>query len=206
MRTNSSSLPSALALVLVSAACATTSFTSTWKAPDAQPVTLAAKKVVALVMSPNETTRREAETSLARALTARGANGVPAHTMAGVDPENEAATKARFDAEKVDGVVVMRAVGARTETTYTPGMWSAQPYYRGFYGGYYRYGWASVREPGYLRTDRIVTVETLVYSLGQDRLIWGATSQTSNPSDVDKFVTQLAGRVATQMTKEGLLR
>jgi hypothetical protein len=78
--------------------------------------------------------------------------------------------------------------------------------YGSFWGGYYRYGWGAVYEPGYLRTDTIVTVETLVYSLADDKLIWAGASQTTNPSSLDGFVRELAGKVADQMRKEGLLK
>jgi len=34
----------------------------------------------------------------------------------------------------------------------------------------------------------IVTVETLIYSLGQDKPIWAGQSQTTNPSKVGPFI------------------
>lgn len=61
-------------------------------------------------------------------------------------------------------------------------------------------------EPGYLRTDTVVTVEALVYSMTNDKLTWAASSQTTNPSKVDGFMKELAGKVADQMRKEGVLR
>ena len=61
---------------------ATTSFDSTWRAPDAQPVgSFAGKKIIGFVMSKNEASRRAAEDALARELTARGAQGVPGYTV-----------------------------------------------------------------------------------------------------------------------------
>lgn len=196
----------ALVCIAVSAGCATTSFTSTWRSPDATPVVLGGKRVVAMVMSASDASRRQAEVALARALTAQGATGIPAHTINGLSRDDEAAAQARLEAEKIDGVVVMRAVGAQTTTTYSPGMWTARPYYRGFYRGYYRYGWTAVYEPGYLRTDSVVAVETLVYSLVQNELIWAAQSSTTNPSGLDRLVTEVAGKVSAQMRKDGLLR
>ena len=46
---------------LMLTACATTTFTSTWKAPDAQGVDPTGKKVAAVYMSSNESSRRAAE-------------------------------------------------------------------------------------------------------------------------------------------------
>ena len=56
-----------------------------------------------------------------------------------------------------------------------------------------------------LQTDTIVSVETLVYSFVQDKLLWAGMSETMNPSRADELVRELAGKVASQMEKEGLL-
>ena len=78
-------------------ACATTSFQSTWKAPDAQPVVLNGQKVVAFVVTKNAATRRSAEDALAREITAGGAQGVASYTLI-PDPgaTDEAKAKSQF--------------------------------------------------------------------------------------------------------------
>lgn len=196
-----------LALTLAAAGCATTTFKATWKAPDVGPVSLTGQKVAAMVVSPNDGTRRTAEDVLAAELTARGAQGVPSYSLFdGRNFKDEDVVRQAMQKAGIDGVVVVRAVGSEKEVTYTPGTWTARPMYRSFWGGYYRYGWGSVYEPGYLRTDTVVTVETLVYSMNDDKLIWAGSSQTTNPARVDAFVKELAGKVADQMRKEGVLR
>ena len=47
-----------VAALATTTACATTSFKSTWKAPDAQPVVLSGQKVVAFVLTKNAASRR----------------------------------------------------------------------------------------------------------------------------------------------------
>ena len=47
------------AALSISGACASTSFQSTWKAPDAQPVVLSGQKVIAFVLTKNAAARRE---------------------------------------------------------------------------------------------------------------------------------------------------
>jgi hypothetical protein len=53
-------------------------------------------------------------------------------------------------------------------------------------------------------TDDIVTVETLVYSLEQDLLVWAGVSRTVDPAQIDPFITDLAAAVTKQMAKDGL--
>ena len=48
-------------------------------------------------------------------------------------------------------------------------------------------------------------VETLVYSLEQDRLVWAGVSRTFNPSEIEGFVSELASAITKEMTKAGLL-
>jgi hypothetical protein len=194
-----------LLAALAVSACATTSFTSSWRAPDAQPVALAGKKVAALVMSPNESTRLAGENALAREITARGAQGIAAHTLL-TDPKDEARARQELAAAGVDGVVSMRAVGRDQQVSYTPGTWTARPYYSSFWGGYYGYGWGAVYDPGYLRTDTIVSIETLVYSNVQDKLLWAGVSNTMNPSRLDSLIHEVAGGVAKELQKAGLLQ
>ena len=54
-------------------------------------------------------------------------------------------------------------------------------------------------------TDTIVTVETLVYSMKQNKLVWAGQSQTTNPSKVDAFVKEVVTAAAKEMKKQGLL-
>jgi len=63
-------------------------------------------------------------------------------------------------------------VGRERQVSYEPGVVWVGPHYRRFWGGYWGYGWGTVYEPGYLREDKVVSVETLVYSFEQDELVW----------------------------------
>jgi len=193
----------------VLAACATTSFTSTWKAPDVKPFNAAGKKVVGLVMTENEGVRRAAEDALARELTARGAQGVAAYTLIpDAKAGDEDAAKAALEAAGVVGVVALRPVGTDQTVTSTPSAATAyypRPYYRGFWHGYWGYGWGGAWGPSEVRTNTIVTVETLVYSLADNALVWAGQSRTTNPEKVDAFVRELVGAAAKEMKKQGLL-
>jgi hypothetical protein len=195
------------AATLALAACASTSFNTSWKAPDAAPMSLkAGDKVVALVVSPNESTRRGAEASLAAELTKRGVQGVPAYSIIPTEEiRDKDKAKARVEAAGASAVVVMRVTGKEKELSSSPGGMYMGPYYGGFWGGYYGYGWGGVYDPGYLRTDTIVSVETLVYDLRQDKLVWAGQSSTMNPSKAESFIKELVDESAKEMRKQGVL-
>ncbi len=195
------------ALALISAstvACATTGFVSTWKAPDAQPLKPEGSKVAAVVMHKNEAARRAAEDALAAEITRRGGEGIPSYSLI-ASTSDEGLAKAAFEKAGIAGVVVMRPVGTTQEISSTTSMY-AGPMYAGYWGGgYYGYGWGGAYGATEIRTDTIVSIETLVYSMKQNKLVWAGQSKTTNPSQVDGLVKEIVRAAAEEMRKEGLL-
>jgi len=56
-----------------------------------------------------------------------------------------------------------------------------------------------------VQTDTEVTIETLIYSLTHDKLLWAGTSRTSNPEGIQGLVTEVANAVAGEVAKQGLV-
>jgi len=195
-----------LGAVLASfAACtATTTFDSIWKAPNVKSVSPVGKTVVAVFISRDISQRRAAEDEMVADLNKRGAHGVAAYTLLPNDKAADAdAAKAVFKAEGANAVVVMRLVGKDQKVTYVPG--APAPAYYGRYGPYWGYGWGAAYDPGYLSTETLVSLETTIYSLDREELLWAATSRTTNPTDVKSLVSEVAEATANQMVLEGLL-
>jgi hypothetical protein len=184
---------------------AATKFTSTWKAPDAAGTSFAGKKVATLVISSDESLRISGEEGLARELSARGVSPVAAYRLV---PREELRDPARargwFERAGVEGVVAMRVVSADKEQTYVPGVWSS-PYYSSFWG-YYGYGWGSIGDTGYVREDTVVVIETLIFSVPRDTLLWAGVSETTNPKNAAKLLKDLVDAAMKEMRKQGLVR
>lgn len=190
--------------VLWLSACGSTTFTSTWKAPNAQRVNPAGKSIAALVIYGDKKRRRDAEVYLANDLTTRGARGVAAYTLLGLDgyPSVDYA-RARFKEAGVEGVVIMRLVAHDQTVIVDPGGFSGSAY--GSFGSYYSsYGMSVSYSTGSVQTNTVVTIETLIYSLNQDKLLWGGVSRTSNPEGLQSLINEVADAVASQVAKEGL--
>ena len=199
-------LVGAAALGLASCA-STTRFNSTWKAPDAGPLNFQGRKVAALVISDNTATRFSAEDLLARELRARGVDSIPAYDLI---PRSETRDKDRaktlFSQAGIVGVVVMRTAGAQKEIVSSGGYWN-MPSYGSFWGvGYYAYGWSTVYDGARIHTDSIVRVETLVYDLEADKLVWAGLSESTNTSRAETLIKELVAGAAAEMKKQGLIR
>ena len=196
------------AVILALGGC-TSAFVSTWKAPDVQPFELSGARVAAVVMMRNEAGRRAAEDALAREITAHGAQGVPMYQIfPDARPKSEDEAKKALEKAGMAGVVVMRPVDISKEVVSTPASYPGGPY-GSYWGGYYGHGWGSPwgmqATGGEIRTNTIVTIETLIYSFRQNKLVWGSQSRTTNPRDVDKVIRKLATDVAKALQQEGLI-
>jgi hypothetical protein len=64
---------------------------------------------------------------------------------------------------------------------------------------------AGVGAKGTRARTRSWVVETLVYSLPQNALVWATQSETTNPSNIGPFIHELSKKVGTEMEKQGLL-
>lgn len=189
------------------AGCASTAFTSTWKAPDAQPVDPTGRKVAAVYISADETSRRVAEDVLVKKLNEHGAQGIASYTMIPSSAVSDIESAKRTLAEAgVDGVVILRVIDEREKTTvrYGPSAPLFAPHYWHF-SGYWGYGWGSPYRPAEVTTSTVLRIESLVYSLESDKLLWAGTSRTVDPGRVAKFVEEVADAAAKEMTREGLL-
>lgn len=189
------------AMLAVAAGCGpSTEFTSTWVEPAAQPLDLS-KPIVVVMVTEREALRRSGEMAMVNEIAKRGGQGIASYTILPGDAVRDTArSRAVLAQSGADAVIMARPVGKDTRVSYSPGT----PYYSTW--GYWGYGWGAVYSPGYLQTDEIVSVETLVYSVGQDKLLFAGQSETMNPANLDSFVRELGDALGYELRKAGLIR
>ena len=182
-----------------------TKFVSTWSNPEAKPVSWEDEKVAAFAMTFIKASRLGAEDALARELTRRGARGVAGYTIVPQDERNEEKAKELLAKAGVAGAVVMRVVDQGREIYQSTGsLQYVGSYYPSFWG-YWGYGWGAVYQPGHMTTETVISIETLVYSLEQDQLLWAGTSSTTNPKNVPDFIRELVDVAGREIRKAGLV-
>ena len=187
-------------LVAIAASCASTKVISSWKEPSAGPLKF--KKVLVLVMSKDESVRRAAEDEVVRQV--KKAQAVPSYSLFLADDLRDTdRAKAKIKQDGFDGAIMMRLVDKSQETTWVPGSYPA-PYYSMY--GYWGYGYGMAYDPGYIRTDTIVKIETNIYSVQDGKLIWSGLSESFNPTGPRELVQGVAGAVAEELKKQGLIQ
>ena len=188
------------------AVCGRVKFKKTWKNPEAQPTSWQGQRIAAFVITFERAVRQGAEITLARELTERGAVGIAGHTLVPLevfrkDPEGARRT---LESEGITGAAVMRVVSSDQEVSYSPG---SAHYVSGFYPtfyGYWGYGVATLYTPGHTTANQVVFIETRLYSVTDNQMLWAGTSKTTNPKNVEKLINQLCDAVGKQVRKAGL--
>jgi len=199
--------PATLAAALAAATLvsADVKFTSAWRSSEAGTVSFAGKKIAALVISQDDSLRVPGEEAIVRELHARGLQSVATYRIAPKE-EMQSADRAKvwFERANVEGVLAIRPVSRDTRTTYSSTMWTS-PYYSSFWG-YYGYGWGTPYVVGGVARDTVVVVETTIYSIPRNMLLWAAVSETRNPKTLQAFVDELVKESVKELHKQGLAR
>jgi hypothetical protein len=180
-------------------------FLSTWKSMDATTTSFVGKKVATLVITKDDGLRVSGEEALARELEARGITAIATYRIV-PQPELASAERAKpwYDRAAVQGVVAVRPVSKDQVRTYTPATWTSS-YYSSFWN-YYGYGWGAYYSPGVDRVDTVVVVETLIFDITANSLVWAAATETQNPKNLQAFVSDLARATVKEMQKQGVAK
>jgi hypothetical protein len=191
-------LHTSLAVAVLLGACASnTEVVNAWKDPTLAPRRF--NKVLVVYISKDAGLRYAAEDQLAKRL----GNAVPAHTVLPDSlllDRNKA--KAWVKQAGFDGAVVMRPVKVDQETTYVPGQAYVVPSTYSSMWGYWGTGWDYAYDPGYVKQDQVMSVETNVYSLADDKLVWASRTKTYNPDSVVKLVDEIVDATVDEMKKQ----
>ena len=197
-------LPALLVAVMIAASCTSTKITSSWREPDKQVAVNKLKKVLVVALFKDETSRHKAEDQMAGYLNGKGIVSYN-YLKESFDKKNEDALREKIKADGFNGAVTMRLVDVDKEKIYTPGNTSLYPsHYRNFSGYYYR-SFSYFSNPGYYSTTKTYTIETNVYSIKEDKIIWSALTKTSDPDGVQKMTEEVAKVVYKKMIKEGFI-
>lgn len=186
-------------------ACATTpSVQSTWRHPSVAHLNVEGKRVAALVLSDDEAIRHGAEDALARGISAHGGMAVPAYTLLPQDlVHDKKRAKELLEQGEVEGVVAMRAVAWNAALLPNQGTYWGSPQSASFWESGF-WGWGDAPD-GSQRLNSLLVVETLIYSLAENKLVWASRSQTMDASEVGPFIRDLSRKLGAELQKQGLL-
>jgi hypothetical protein len=198
-------------ITIIMAECGPTQkITSSWADPEAKskgPYS----KVFVVVLSPNSTANYDIEAQMANTLIARGFKVVrstdifPPKFSITQDLTREQLTEA-ISKRGCDAVLILALLDSKTVESYNPGtVYAPVNYgYNGSYYGYYNYYYPVVYSPGYYSVDKTFYLETNLYDLASDKLLWSVQSEARNPKDINTWFKTYSNMLISHLKKTGL--
>jgi hypothetical protein len=180
-----------------------TKIVKSWQEPGATVAQSGTNKTLVISMVKDESSRRVIEDQLVKRLNGKAVASYSIISAEVLKAANEESLNQQLTQGQFTHVLLMRLGDVEKETSYVAGTTT------GFYGGYgryYGYGSSFYSTPGYYTTDKNYFVETAVYSVNPNKLIWTGTTKTVNPSKMDKTVNEIADVVSEKMKKDGFLK
>jgi hypothetical protein len=188
------------ALVALLAGCASVELAQSWKDP--QFTTGPLHQVLVFGVSRSDTNRRVFEDQFSQSLKAAGIGAVQSYTLIqesgtiGNDRIKQAVLQTG-----ADGVLVTRVQRVEKRVDVTPG-YVGPAYGMGFYG-WYGSAWASV--PPTINQYDVLTLETTVWDMKTEKVVWSGTSKAFDPKDVQTLTAELSRVLIAKMRADGVL-
>ncbi|MGC2047867.1 MAG: hypothetical protein WA635_04570 [Gallionella sp.] len=174
-----------LGAILVTA-CTTTQLTSVWKDPayQARPA-----KVMVIGLAKKADVRRLFEDEFVRQLKAHGTEAIASYTVIADNQQGDrAAIEAKVKELGTDSVLLTRLVKKETVKVYVPGTAYSPPPYYGTWPAYYGNAYSG----GYVAEDEYAIIETNLYEVSNEKLVWTAASETlMGDSNLDLITTYI---------------
>ena len=164
--------------------------------------------VMVVGVSKNLTHRRMFEDEFVREFARRGVKAVSSESiLAPGAPLNRDTVKAAADSLPVDVVLAARLLTAGEEDVYQPPSTSSTPgsSARAFDVYFYATGGYSP-SPGRVSKHYMVRLETNLFDVGSEKLVWTAASTTMDPESVHEVINTLCASVMKSLQKERLIR
>jgi hypothetical protein len=199
-RFRSLSGPAAVAAIALSGCYHSTQLAATWRDPNAERIRF--REPIVVFVSKDDAFRRTMEDKMA----SHFANAVQSYrVLTNVDMANSTRVLNQLHQRGYDGAIIMDVVNVQNVVSYTPGTyWYGAPYY-GF-TPYWDNMWGYAYDPmAVASTNTVVSIETQIYSLHNDKLLWAARSETTDPRSVGKLGDSVLKHVVHELQKEGLV-
>jgi hypothetical protein len=203
----------ALLMVGIMSCGSATKITGSWINPDAKGKPSNNKSVFIASLSRNMEVRTKLEAALADEAAKHNIKAIKSTDYFTPEFYQNKPTKEQLLSQikktGADAILTVTLINRESNTRYVPGSAGYAPmpgfrWYGGFYS-YYNYWYPYLYDPGYYVTDKTYFLETNLYDVDTEELIWSAQSQTVNPASIDQFVKDYPKKLVARMEKDGLL-
>lgn len=201
------------AVLLLQYSCASTKISQSWVEPGN---TKSYNDLLIIGIGESEQTRRAYESYFVEALREQAIEAEASYKLIKSNEKIDRDTIIKaIEGLNIDGVLITHMVAVDEETVYRP---STGYMYGGAYGGYYHGGYygsmysyyphvnSYVHDPGYYTTHETYTLETSLYDVATEDLVWTARTRTFSPGSVDEVIVDLTKLLIKDLVDKNLIK
>jgi len=185
--------------------CSQTKVTSVWVDPEYQGDGI--DNVFVVGVSKDGGLRRIFEDEFVSLFKERGVTATSSYRLVpDEDLRDEKILDDKVNASGSDTILMTRLIDIRKDTQYVPPdyVYAPPPYYYGGWHGYYNR--AYMVSPGYTVEYETAVLETNLYDLKSDKLIWSARSDAPTDGNMGKHIKDFAKSIISQLAEAKLIR
>ena len=188
-----------IAILFIS--CASTTITDTWKDKAYQGK---AQNIVVIMVARTEYLRNMFEGRFVAELRARGNNATQSHKIVAFEQlQDKELVKSRIKSTEVDTVLIARLVDSKTIETYEPGYINAVPIAYSYWGTYYEIVYTDY---GYTDDIEVAYVETNLYDVKTEKLIWSARSKTERSGGEQQLINKFIDIIVKKLSSDKIIQ
>ncbi|ROH99799.1 hypothetical protein [Chryseobacterium daecheongense] len=184
--------------------CSSTQIVNSWRDPDKHIHAGDWKKVLVVALLRNETNRRRTEDEMVKYLHGKG---VTSYSYLGekFNRNDEEALRSKIKNDGFDAAITMRLIDVDKEKIFVPEQHYMYPMYYSDFSRYYFRNWMYYTTPGYYTVTKKFIIETVIYSIQDDKIIWSGITETYDPEGVKRLTNEIAHAIRKKMLQEGFI-
>jgi hypothetical protein len=183
------------------ASCGTTRITDSWKNKDYQGKV---QKVVVIMVAKDSDMRNLFEGRFVAELEARGIQAIQSNKFVTLEqlPDREL-VKSKIKSTGADTVIISRLVDSKTIKSYVPGGVHTVP--TQYYGWETYYDIVFI-DYGYTGSTQVAYIETNLYDIKTEKLIWSAYSKTERTEGEQQLINRFIDVMIKKLSSDKIIR
>jgi hypothetical protein len=199
------------AMLLALASCSGSRITNVWKAKDAEHPVYSKVMVVGLIKDSDHALRDRMETHFVGDLTDLGYSAISSYQLYGpkaFEGLNEKQVINKIRNSGVDAVITIVLLDKTRERYYVPGKIYYSPYsiHSNNFWGYYSTMYGRIYEPGYYKENTKYFLESNLYDLRANKLVYSIQTQSFDPASVESLGHEYGRLIVKAMVKDNVLQ
>ncbi|MEW6584279.1 MAG: hypothetical protein AB1442_01565 [Nitrospirota bacterium] len=193
-------LPVISAFFLVS--CATTTVTDVWKDKAYQGK---AQNIIVIMAAKSPDMREMFEDRFTAELRERGNSAIQSHSIIPMEQlRDKEMVKSKIRDSGADTVLISRLIDTKTIESYRPGLFHVVPDY--YYGWWGYYGVVFKSDYGYTTDVQVADIETNLYDIKTEKLIWSAHSRTERTEGEQQLINAFIRAMMKKLSSSGIIK